>query len=247
VLDIGCNAGFYAGDEAARRRPGAGRRLRRPLSGPGALRRRGEGRDIEFRKLSVYDVAELGERFDIVLFMGVLYHLRHPLLALDLIHDHVAGDLMVFQSMQRGSPRSMRRCVPITTSSKTSTSTIPAIRRCTSSSTATRATGPTGGRRTQPARRPCCAAPASKSSSSPRRGLLCRRVDARGGRRGLSGQTQAQRRTDMPTGRTMIEAVKIWNEPNNKSHWDPNLDPEWDLFAEMTRLTGQAIAAENPG
>jgi len=43
----------------------------------------------------------------------------------------------------------------------------------------------------------------------------------------------------------MIEAVKIWNEPNNKSHWDPLLDPEWDLFAEMTRLAGQAIRAEN--
>jgi beta-xylosidase len=43
----------------------------------------------------------------------------------------------------------------------------------------------------------------------------------------------------------MMEAVKIWNEPNNKSHWDPNLDPEWDLFAAMTRLAGQAIAAEN--
>lgn len=43
-----------------------------------------------------------------------------------------------------------------------------------------------------------------------------------------------------------VEAVKIWNEPNNKSHWDPNLDPEWRLFADMTRLAGQAIAAENP-
>ena len=43
----------------------------------------------------------------------------------------------------------------------------------------------------------------------------------------------------------MIEAAKIWNEPNNKSHWDPNLDPEWELFARMTRLAGQAIAAEN--
>jgi beta-xylosidase len=43
----------------------------------------------------------------------------------------------------------------------------------------------------------------------------------------------------------VIEAAKIWNEPNNKSHWDPNLDPEWDLFANMTRLAGQAIAAEN--
>jgi tRNA (mo5U34)-methyltransferase len=35
--------------------------------------------------------------------MGVLYHLRHPLLALDLIREHVAGDMMLFQSMQRGS------------------------------------------------------------------------------------------------------------------------------------------------
>nr|WP_295829251.1 glycosyl hydrolase [uncultured Azospirillum sp.] len=43
----------------------------------------------------------------------------------------------------------------------------------------------------------------------------------------------------------MIEAAKIWNEPNNKSHWDPNLDPEWDLFARMTVLAGQAILAEN--
>jgi hypothetical protein len=35
--------------------------------------------------------------------LGVLYHLRHPLLALDLVHEHVARDLLVFQSMQRGS------------------------------------------------------------------------------------------------------------------------------------------------
>jgi tRNA (mo5U34)-methyltransferase len=48
-------------------------------------------------------VAKLGERFDVVLFMGVLYHLRHPLLALDLVHAHVAKDLLVFQAMQRGS------------------------------------------------------------------------------------------------------------------------------------------------
>src|SRR5690606_19892 len=40
---------------------------------------------------------------DVVIFMGVLYHLRHPLLALDLIREHVAHDLLVFQSMQRGS------------------------------------------------------------------------------------------------------------------------------------------------
>jgi tRNA (mo5U34)-methyltransferase len=38
-----------------------------------------------------------------VIFMGVLYHLRHPLLALDLIREHVAGDRLLFQSMQMGS------------------------------------------------------------------------------------------------------------------------------------------------
>jgi tRNA (mo5U34)-methyltransferase len=63
------------------------------------------GFEIEFQQLSVYDVAKLGEKFDIVIFMGVLYHLRHPLLALDLIHEHVAGNLLLFQSMQRGSDK----------------------------------------------------------------------------------------------------------------------------------------------
>jgi tRNA (mo5U34)-methyltransferase len=61
------------------------------------------GAEIELRKLDVYDVAKLGERFDLVLFMGVFYHLRHPLLALDLLYDHVVGDTMVFQSLMRGS------------------------------------------------------------------------------------------------------------------------------------------------
>lgn len=44
----------------------------------------------------------------------------------------------------------------------------------------------------------------------------------------------------------MIEAAMIWNEPNNKSHWDPALDPEWSRFAAMARLAGAAVAAENP-
>jgi beta-xylosidase len=44
----------------------------------------------------------------------------------------------------------------------------------------------------------------------------------------------------------MIEAVMIWNEPNNKSHWDPVIDSEWALFAEMAIAAGKAIAAENP-
>jgi beta-xylosidase len=43
----------------------------------------------------------------------------------------------------------------------------------------------------------------------------------------------------------MLEAVMIWNEPNNKSHWDFEIDPDWNAFAEMARLAGQAIAAED--
>jgi len=45
----------------------------------------------------------------------------------------------------------------------------------------------------------------------------------------------------------MIEAVKFWNEPNNKSHWDfQAMDPEWRIFSDMVRLAGEAVAAENP-
>ena len=105
VLDIGCNGGFYA---IEMKRRGAGRvvaidsdphylaqaRFAAEVSGYP---------DIAFAQLNVYDLAELRERFDLVIFMGVFYHLRHPLLALDLIHEHVADDLLLFQSMQRGS------------------------------------------------------------------------------------------------------------------------------------------------
>jgi beta-xylosidase len=44
----------------------------------------------------------------------------------------------------------------------------------------------------------------------------------------------------------MIEAAMIWNEPNNKSHWDLELDPEWRAFATMARLAAEAIADANP-
>ena len=42
-----------------------------------------------------------------------------------------------------------------------------------------------------------------------------------------------------------VEAVKLWNEPNNLSHWDFELDPEWRAFAHMARLAGQAVRAES--
>lgn len=106
VLDIGCNGGFYS---LEMKRRGAARVVGvdsddRYLE-QARYAAQVSGLDIEFRQLSVYDVGALAERFDVVLFMGVLYHLRHPLLALDLIHEHAARDLVVVQSLLRGSSR----------------------------------------------------------------------------------------------------------------------------------------------
>ncbi len=107
VLDIGCNAGFYA---LEMKRRGADRVLGidhdpRYLA-QAKLAAEVKGLDIELRQLDVYGVAALGETFDLVIFMGVLYHLRHPLLALDLIREHVTRDLLLFQTLQRGSEKS---------------------------------------------------------------------------------------------------------------------------------------------
>lgn len=106
VLDIGCNAGFYS-LEMKRRNAGRVLGIDSDLHYLRQARFAAEhsGLDIEFRQMSVYDVGRLGEKFDLVIFMGVLYHLRHPLLALDLLYEHVVDDLLLFQCLQRGDER----------------------------------------------------------------------------------------------------------------------------------------------
>jgi tRNA (mo5U34)-methyltransferase len=103
VLDIGCNGGFYS---IEMKRRGAGRVVgidadARYLE-QARFATRVMGVDVELRQMDVYDVGALGEKFDVVLFMGVFYHLRHPLLALDLLHEHVVKDLLIFQTLERG-------------------------------------------------------------------------------------------------------------------------------------------------
>lgn len=103
VLDVGCNAGFYT---LEMKRRGADRVVgvdsdERYLE-QARFAARVTGLEVEFRKLSVYEVDQLGERFDFVIFMGVLYHLRHPLLALDLLWEYAVGEKLLFQSMLRG-------------------------------------------------------------------------------------------------------------------------------------------------
>jgi tRNA (mo5U34)-methyltransferase len=108
VLDVGCNAGFYS---IQMKKRGADRVVGidtdEKYLDQARFAAKVNGIEIEFRNLSVYRVAELREQFDLVLFMGVLYHLRHPLLALDILHEHVVADLFVAQSMLRGSPQNI--------------------------------------------------------------------------------------------------------------------------------------------
>ncbi len=103
VLDVGCNAGFHAIETKKR---GAARVLGIDTDDvyleQARFAAQVSGVEVELRKMSVYEVAALRERFDLVIFMGVLYHLRHPLLGLDLLREHVVGDLLLFQSMVRG-------------------------------------------------------------------------------------------------------------------------------------------------
>lgn len=103
VLDVGCNAGFYCLElkkRGACRVLGVDvddRYLSQARFAAGVL-----DLDIEFEKCSVYDVDEIPGQFDYVLFMGVFYHLRYPMFALDKVITKVRGKL-IFQTMVRGS------------------------------------------------------------------------------------------------------------------------------------------------
>jgi len=117
VLDIGCNAGFYS---IEMKRRGAARVVGIDSDPAYLAQARFAAEvceaDIEFLRMDVYDVAALREKFDLVIFMGVLYHLRHPLLALDLLSEHVVKDTLLFQSLLRGTPEiaSLERDYPFT-------------------------------------------------------------------------------------------------------------------------------------
>ena len=108
VLDIGCNGGFYSIEMKKR---GASRVLGIDVDDRYLNQARFAaatlGHEIEFQKCSVYDVDRIPGQFDFVLFMGVFYHLRYPLFALDNIVKKVAGK-MVFQTMVRGTEESKR-------------------------------------------------------------------------------------------------------------------------------------------
>jgi len=102
VLDIGCNAGFYSLQLHQRGARVTGidhdaRYLEQARFAADVL-----GAEIDYRHADIYEVDRLGKSFDYVLCLGVLYHLRHPLYALEKVAS-VVRERLVFQSMLRGS------------------------------------------------------------------------------------------------------------------------------------------------
>jgi tRNA (mo5U34)-methyltransferase len=100
VLDVGCNAGFYSFELA--RRGAAVLAIDSDehylAQARWAARQLDPQRRVEFRQLGVYEIARVNEPFDLVWFMGVFYHLRYPMLALDLLARRTRR-LMVFQTL----------------------------------------------------------------------------------------------------------------------------------------------------
>jgi tRNA (mo5U34)-methyltransferase len=103
VLDVGCNGGFYS---IEMKRRGAKRVLGIDVDDRYLKQARFAadtlGYEIELQKCSVYKVDEIAGQFDYVFFMGVFYHLRYPLFALDKLIKKV-GRTLIFQTMVRGS------------------------------------------------------------------------------------------------------------------------------------------------
>jgi tRNA (mo5U34)-methyltransferase len=100
VLDIGCNAGFYC-FELARRGAGVLGIDHDPhylAQARWAAQQFGLEDRIEFKEMQVYDLIRCADSFDLVLFMGVFYHLRYPLLALDMV-TRIVGRLLLFQTL----------------------------------------------------------------------------------------------------------------------------------------------------
>jgi tRNA (mo5U34)-methyltransferase len=100
VLDIGCNAGFYSFELAKRgaRVTGIDVEELYLTQARWAAQRLGLADRVTFRKQQVYSLARSREKWDLVMFMGVFYHLRYPLLALDAVGRRV-GRMMVFQTL----------------------------------------------------------------------------------------------------------------------------------------------------
>ncbi len=111
ALDIGCNAGYYTFELARRGASvlGIDHDQHFLTQARWAAEQLGLSARVELRQMDVYDLARVSESFDVVLFLGVLYHLRYPLLGLDLVAERTRGTL-VLQTLTR--PVAQTREIP---------------------------------------------------------------------------------------------------------------------------------------
>jgi tRNA (mo5U34)-methyltransferase len=100
VLDVGCNGGFYSFELAKRGASVLAIDVDADYLAQArwAAQQFGLQDRVEFREMQVYDLARSDESFDLVWFMGVFYHLRYPLLALDILSQRT-NKMMVFQTL----------------------------------------------------------------------------------------------------------------------------------------------------
>lgn len=100
ALDIGCNAGFYTFKLAERGAQvlGVDSDVHYLRQARWAAEQLEFDQQVRFKQMQVYELASSAQSFDLVLFMGVFYHLRYPLLAFDAI-SRLAQRMLVFQSL----------------------------------------------------------------------------------------------------------------------------------------------------
>lgn len=98
VLDIGCNAGFYSFELAKRGGQVTGIDVDPHYLEQARWAAAQFNLPVEFKQMQVYDLAHTDEPYDLVLFMGVFYHLRYPMLGLDIVAQKVRRRL-VFQTL----------------------------------------------------------------------------------------------------------------------------------------------------
>lgn len=107
-LDVGCNAGFYTIELARRGAQVTAIDLDEHYLEQArfAVDVCGMAERVDFQTIQVYDLARRDWTFDVVLFMGVFYHLRYPLLGLDAVRGTLADDgVMVFQTLTMPGPK----------------------------------------------------------------------------------------------------------------------------------------------
>jgi tRNA (mo5U34)-methyltransferase len=100
VLDIGCNAGFYSIELAKKGADVLGIDLDPHYlkQAKWVIEQFGLSEKIRLMKMQVYDLSKINEEFDMIWFMGVFYHLRYPMLAMDIISQKTK-EVLVFQTL----------------------------------------------------------------------------------------------------------------------------------------------------